>query len=89
MKAFMLQTNSLALSDPYRMELLEPMAVNHSPLYVIYALGAFVDGIDGVIYVQRILPLVMLPGILGLYRWILLRAQTCIFRDRRSGKRDA
>ena len=67
---YMLQTGELALSDPYRMTLLEPLAVNHSPLYVIYAIGAFWDGLDGVIYVQRFLPLVLVPGILGLYRWI-------------------
>jgi len=67
---YMLQTGELALADPYRMTLLEPLAVNHSPLYVIYAIGAFWDGLNGVIYVQRFLPLVLVPGILGLYRWI-------------------
>ncbi len=64
----MMRTGALYVMNPYQLQPVEPILVNHSPLYVLYAVGAKLAGMDGVVFVQHWLPLLLLPGIYGIYR---------------------
>ncbi len=66
----MLRTNQLYVMNPYQLEPVQPLLVNHSPLAVLYAVGVSATGIDATVFVQRVLPVFILPGVYGIYRLV-------------------
>ena len=75
--AFMQNTDSLYMADPYAFALVEPLTVNHSPIAVLYAVVATWIDLPAFVFVEFILPIYLLIGIFGIYRL----ASKVVFED--------
>lgn len=80
--AFMQQTDALYVSDPYGFTLVEPLMVNHSPILVLYGVGAVLMHQSAYVFVFYLLPIYLLMGIFGIYRL----ASKVIFEDSKQQK---